>query len=85
MWRIGDLIGGGKTDKTDKENLYDMRKIKGFPIVKVRSKEVLNRTLFLKSSDDEINVKMRDAGDEKKENRSWTILEIARKILGVGE
>lgn len=33
MWRIGDLIG--KHDTNEKENLYDMTKIKGFPITKV--------------------------------------------------
>uniref|UniRef100_A0A1I7T5F1 Mediator complex subunit 19 n=1 Tax=Caenorhabditis tropicalis TaxID=1561998 RepID=A0A1I7T5F1_9PELO len=33
MWRIGDLIG--KNDPKEKENLYDMTKIKGFPILKV--------------------------------------------------
>ncbi|EGT60285.1 hypothetical protein CAEBREN_32709 [Caenorhabditis brenneri] len=67
MWRIGDLIG--KHESKEKENLYDMTKIKGFPIIK--------------SSENEQN--LRDEGVKNKTNNSWTILEIARKILGVDE
>ncbi|CAI2353861.1 unnamed protein product [Caenorhabditis sp. 36 PRJEB53466] len=70
MWRIGDLLR--RNDLKQKENVYDTSKIKGFPIVK-NSEDV---PLF-RDSEESVST--------PKSNKSWTILEIARKILGVDE
>uniref|UniRef100_A0A8R1IJN4 Uncharacterized protein n=1 Tax=Caenorhabditis japonica TaxID=281687 RepID=A0A8R1IJN4_CAEJA len=70
MWRIGDLIG--RQDKMrERENVYDTSKINGFPIIK--TSENTDMTAWDKN--------------EKPSSiqQSWTILEIARKILGVDE
>ncbi|UMM34874.1 hypothetical protein L5515_007749 [Caenorhabditis briggsae] len=69
MWRIGDLIGKQGESK-EKAHLYDMTKIKGFPILKSSEGDVLYS----------------DEGTKNKTNNtSWTIMEIARKMLGVDE
>ncbi|CAB3398288.1 unnamed protein product [Caenorhabditis bovis] len=69
VYRIGDLMSNGNLKKIQSENVYDLRKVSGFPIVK--------------SSDPFVGVQ-KDA-PIKKSGKEWKMYEIAKRFLGLDE